>query len=543
MKRTMRAVFLTSLFLFPTLAFGSWGNPKVAITVHHDKRIDTEKIKTVVIDEIKVVDPEDSCGKELSALLAQDITQGADLQVVDRSNERFGKLVEELDRQGSGLIDTDKLVAQLGKIYPTGAFVFGEITRPCSRYETYTEPGPLGINVTTAQVEVHASLKVVELESSGNLLSQEYVGLGKVDTAAWLGKTAHPDLEGALTQAYDQIVKDFMSSFTEWDETLMFTAYDDSKWNLKVGAGFLTGVNPDSEKAIAAFESSLAQFGKNSTDTKTLAKTKYDLGIALIMAKRYKEAQQHLKASQQLMDSDDVRKAFEIAQRLAKSNISLVADSDHDLSDQPLPHPPTPPTESPVERSEAHPKSPPITNQDILEMLDAKMSERVILKAIDQASGNDFDVAPKALLTFKKAGASQTLIDKIQEAADKASSSSTGSPTTQSPGDSPPIKASSPTVISQQRSNSVKEPAALPPPDSAKKTTVVVHDLLSNDDIIAMVKAGTAESKILSAIDNAKAVKFEMTPDKVDLLRKNGVSNDIINHMSQARKRTAAANP
>jgi hypothetical protein len=62
-----------------------------------------------------------------------------------------------------------------------------------------------------------------------------------------------------------------------------------------------------------------------------------------------------------------------------------------------------------------------VTNQSVISMLRAGLSEQIILTSIASAVHPDFDVSPKGLIQLADAKASQRIIQRIQEATQKAS--------------------------------------------------------------------------------------------------------------------------
>ncbi len=63
---------------------------------------------------------------------------------------------------------------------------------------------------------------------------------------------------------------------------------------------------------------------------------------------------------------------------------------------------------------------------------------------------------------------------------------------------------------------------------------------LTQADIISMVKAGVADEEILKRIDATRTV-FRLGSDDVVLLRKEGVSDRVVNYMLDSYTRAVAA--
>jgi hypothetical protein len=56
----------------------------------------------------------------------------------------------------------------------------------------------------------------------------------------------------------------------------------------------------------------------------------------------------------------------------------------------------------------------PVTNADIVAMAAAKLSDAVIVSAVEQAARTEFDLSPGALITLKNAGVSDAIIQAMQ---------------------------------------------------------------------------------------------------------------------------------
>jgi hypothetical protein len=58
-----------------------------------------------------------------------------------------------------------------------------------------------------------------------------------------------------------------------------------------------------------------------------------------------------------------------------------------------------------------------MTNQDVLDMVKAKLSTEVIIKAIEDAKSVNFHLTPKALIRLKQAGVNDKIIEAMQSKA------------------------------------------------------------------------------------------------------------------------------
>ena len=57
---------------------------------------------------------------------------------------------------------------------------------------------------------------------------------------------------------------------------------------------------------------------------------------------------------------------------------------------------------------------PAVTNADVVSMTDARLSDEVIIEAVQQAAAIDFDVSPAALVALKSAGVSERVLQAMQ---------------------------------------------------------------------------------------------------------------------------------
>lgn len=66
-----------------------------------------------------------------------------------------------------------------------------------------------------------------------------------------------------------------------------------------------------------------------------------------------------------------------------------------------------------------------MTNADVIQMVNAALSEQVITTSIRQATTKDFDLTPTGLIALKKVGVSDAVIQVMQEVSNSAKSGST----------------------------------------------------------------------------------------------------------------------
>jgi hypothetical protein len=74
----------------------------------------------------------------------------------------------------------------------------------------------------------------------------------------------------------------------------------------------------------------------------------------------------------------------------------------------------------------ASPASPKMTNEEVIQLVTAGLSDQVVATSIRQASNRDFDLTPTGLITLKKAGVSDAVIVVMQEKGSTSQASTAG---------------------------------------------------------------------------------------------------------------------
>jgi len=75
----------------------------------------------------------------------------------------------------------------------------------------------------------------------------------------------------------------------------------------------------------------------------------------------------------------------------------------------------------------------PLTNEDVIQLVEAKMPTGLIIKAIESAASIKFDTSPSALIALKKAGADDALIEVVLDVARARGGGAKVSPTLAAP--------------------------------------------------------------------------------------------------------------
>lgn len=138
----------------------------------------------------------------------------------------------------------------------------------------------------------------------------------------------------------------------------------------------------------------------------------------------------------------------------------------------------------------------PLTNQDVVQMVNAGLDNQTIIKAI-QANQTNFDVSPQALIMLKSGGVNQTVIQAMLSRTTAEESgvvpSGSGSGGGQSPPPSPAISSS--TVVL----------AGTGPTPHLQTVLDGVSDMLSSKGVKVEVPSGEARARVVVLEDMKKS--------------------------------------
>jgi hypothetical protein len=145
---------------------------------------------------------------------------------------------------------------------------------------------------------------------------------------------------------------------------------------------------------------------------------------------------------------------------------------------------------------------PPITNQDVIDMVSVQLSANAITTVIE-SSTPAFDFSDREVTRLKSAGVSDALLAAMRRVAAQASA---GAPAT----------------------------AVTAAETSGTDTT------LTNRSIVAMVAAGLADDVIVAAIQAAETVSLQTDASALVALQRQGVSSPVLKAMIEARRLESA---
>lgn len=393
-------------------------NPQFTVPITHPPQLVLKGVTRIAINEIT-----GQCGTELGDKLGEVIAASQKFELLDRAN--LQSIFDEKKFHFSGSVDS-ATASRLGQMIGAAAMIFGNVSR-CS-----TSTGPRlrsgepykdnkGIYhqkfVRKTKATLIASLQIVDLTSGKIYTKRSYDGSLERATEAIDGDPEPYDENQVLTDAYAALLSQFCRVIMPWTETVKLTVYDDDKYGLKLSSKQMKAAQ-FAEAAQTVKNAIDAGGGDNQADKKLLSKAYYNLGIAMMYSGTPEEAAPMLQKSLALRSADITNEAITACNKM----ISLKREGE--LKEATAveigavagkPAAAAPPAADAKTPAVAAANEEILTNEDIIDMIKAKMSNGVILAKIKSSRCN-FNSSTKALVALKNAGASDTVLQAVAEA-------------------------------------------------------------------------------------------------------------------------------
>jgi hypothetical protein len=259
--------------------------------------------------QVAVAEFEGKCGGDIADRITSALTSSGDLQVVDRRHVKT--LLGELNFGRDGLLNPTT-IARVGRILGATALVVGNCDSDIQQ-ESFLRRGFLDKKdhrVILVRASASASIHIVDLATLKTYAAGVYEGKDERQYDVM------PDQAVVLNKAYEDIVEAFIRVVAPWTETIELAVYDDEQGNLKAGAvSIRLGAFGEAEELFRATIEAHATGGAGAT--KMLSKAYHNLGVVLIGAGRFREAEGALERSLSLRPTGDVKDVLAHARRLA----------------------------------------------------------------------------------------------------------------------------------------------------------------------------------------------------------------------------------
>lgn len=392
-------------------------NPKFTVPIEHPPQVVLKPGTKIALRELA-----GPCGQELGDRINQATFASRRFDVVERA--QLESVLREINFQTSGGVSAEGAVRANALLGPA-AMVIGRVNR-CSvdvspmlreSYETVKQRQRVIVTKFIRRASGYATgvIRLVDLSTGRLLAAHEIDAKVTRQTESTQGDPEPPDTDLVRTALYDQAVADFMKVIAPWTEEVTLTVYDDKDWELKqsaqqMKAGDFVGATATVQAAIEKYLPTMDA----RKDQKTLAHAYYNLGIALLYSNRPDEALKALQQSEAARSSEIAREGMAAARKTLalRARARALEAQAIDLGA---------PAEAAQGATRAADTAASLTNQDVVDMVRLKLPESVIVAKIKSTKGR-FDTSPKALGDLKNAGASDTILLAVMEAATKIGS-------------------------------------------------------------------------------------------------------------------------
>lgn len=410
--RINKLCFLTILLVlcpFPTAAaqFGfNSKREKYDVPIVHQPLLNLAKVRRLAVSDFR---GPGSCGEDIQARLEEGISQSNKLELIDRAN--LGSILGEQQLQSSMFADPTAAV-KLGKLLGPAAIITGQVLRcdadtsALKRDAGYVEK-KTGIRhytlyrETTAHVAV--LVRVIDITTS-KVHTARRIAFDVPKTSS--ARDAYPEIVdggeiiGELIGS--AVVPEILHSVIPWTETVSVTVHADKECDLRPAAGLIRTASFDAAADLMA--KAIARQCDAPTDKIALAKAYHNMGVALTYSGKLDEGLAALRQANMLWPGNISEEAMTATQKLITSREEQARASAQEAR-----------ASSAVAAEEKKAAAGVMSNDDVISMVNAKLSDRIIIGKIAKARCR-FDTSPKELVRLKRAGASDAVVVAVTEA-------------------------------------------------------------------------------------------------------------------------------
>lgn len=374
-------------------------NPGFEVPITHPPQVVMKGVTRITVREIG-----GECGPELTDKISELLMTSGRFEVLDRAN--VDALFQEHGLQLSGAVGPST-VGKMGQILGASAMVMGRVTRcntkvsePLVRKKAFSSKI---VSVVKTTATMTASLQLADLTTGKIYSARSFDGTAVQERESDIGIPEAPDTDAALTEAYGNVVREFLKVIVPWQETVKLTVYDDSKMSLKLSSNQMkTG---QFAEAAATLKAALDGPEAASADPKLMAKVNYNLGIALMYSDNPAEALPFLQRAQGMKGGGIVNDAIATCSRMIQQQRLAEVKEANAIEVG----------AAPAGSREARASSREILgNQEVIDMARARMSDSVIISKI-RSSPCNFDTTTRGLVSLKSAGVSDVVLQVIAE--------------------------------------------------------------------------------------------------------------------------------
>jgi tetratricopeptide (TPR) repeat protein len=406
--RPMRQMFalILTLSAIPSAAHAQlWdklSNPTIPVTLNHPPGLGLK------VSKIAFGPASGKCADQIVETLISDFVSNQ-IEVVDRQN--LNTILAEHNLALSGYVDQASAAA-IGKILGPSALVFvktqrcateqDRLTENETKYDNRTKKNyPVRVYVSRTRAFLKVSIQTVDLATGRIFAARALDYSPEQRNKSYDGYPEAPAEFDVLDIAIKAAVSDVHRMFLPWSEKTNLIYYDNKEYGLKEAFELLK-----SGDAEGAFHRSQENLEKCKSDPqvkgKVLGHAYYNLGMSYMIRNEHDKALENFREAARLQPGDIVTKAMADCQRAKDLALEMQQVEDKAAVEAEK-------EQAEGEKAARAEKASVLTNADVVQMVQSKLSDAIIIHKIKSSKSN-FDTSSEALVALTKAGVSEQIV-------------------------------------------------------------------------------------------------------------------------------------
>jgi len=377
-------------------------NPTIPVTLNHPPGLGLK------VSKIAFGPASGKCADQIVEASISDFVSNQ-IEVVDRQN--LNSILAEHNLTLSGYVDQASAAA-IGKILGPSALVFVKTQRCATeqdrlnesetKYDNRTKKEyPVRVYYSRTRAFLKVSIQTVDLATGRIFAARALDYSPEQRNKSYDGYPEAPAEFDVLDIAVRAAVSDVHRMFLPWSEKTSLIYYDNKDYGLKEAFELLKSGDVE-----GAFRRSQENLEKCKSDPqakeKVLGHAYYNLGMSYMIRNDYDKALENFREAAKLQSGDIVTKAMADCQRAKELALAMQQVEDKAAVDAEK-------EQVEGEKAAKAEKASILTNADIIQMVQSKLSDAIIIHKIKSSKSN-FDTSSEALVALTKAGVSEQVV-------------------------------------------------------------------------------------------------------------------------------------
>lgn len=400
-------VLLISVTRTEAQFWDAFSNPKVNVTLTHPPLLG------LIVKKIAFGPATGSCSDQIVDNIITDFVS-SNIEVIDRGNLKT--ILSEQSISLNGGVDITN-AATIGKVSGASALIIVKVQR-CQTEKTntygtetvYDAAYKANRNVTayysTTRAYLKGSIQVIDLAAGRIFASKTFDISPEVKNTSYQAYPVFPAEFDVQDRAYAELRRYVHRMFFPWSELKTLYFYDDKDFDMKSAYKALVAGNNKLTLDISK-QGMEASRNDDKVKDKVLGHLNYNMGIAYMINNEPDSAIVYFNIAARLRPGDIVNAAIkecDNAVALKRSMEQVEAKASFEASKE----------KANEEKSAQAEASKTLTNDGIIEMVQLKLPESIIISKI-KVSKCKFETTPDALGNLTKAGVSEKIITAMIE--------------------------------------------------------------------------------------------------------------------------------